>query len=133
MTYYNPKSNDLILFMNNTSAILSEYHAESSNYKWSQSIVTIEPNQTALIIDAYTVNNNSKRAFTNPSVPNTLSVAIELSKHHKPHIPSPPLILICSLSNLIVETMWDPDIIHVYPHPSNITQIHPPKLTYLAR
>lgn len=133
MKYYNPKTNDLILFTNNSSAILSEYNINSSNYNWSQSIVSIEPNQTALIIDSYTVNRNNKRPFTNPSIPNTLSVAIELTKHHKPHIPSPPLILICTISNLIVETLWDPDIIQVYPHPSNITPIHPPNPTYLAR
>ena len=133
MKYYNPKINDLILFTNNSSAILSEYNSENPNLKWSQSIITIEPNQTALIIDSYTVNHNNNRSFHNPSISTTLSVAIELTKHHKPHLPSPPLILICSLSNLLIEALWDPDTIHVFPHPDNLSSIHPPNLTYLAR
>ena len=131
---YTPKPNDLILFTNKASAILSDYNQNNTNYSWSQSIVSIEPNQTALIIDSYTVNNNSNKAFTNPTISNTLSVAIELSRHHKPHMPSPPLILICVLSNLIIETMYDPDVIHSFPHPDNLLPpIHPPIEMILAR
>lgn len=118
---YVPKANDLILFTQQTSAILSDFGINDKHYNWSTSIVNIEPNQYALVIDTYTIDNNhSNRSFTKPSFSNTLNIAIELTKHHKPDIPHPPTILILSLSNLLLEILFDPELIQSYPHPSNI-------------
>jgi len=117
---YVPKSNDLILFIQPTSAILSDYGIGDKRYNWSQSIVNIDINQTAIVLDTYTIDNNySNRSFTNPSYNNTLNVAIELTKHHHPQIPQPPTILVISLSNIILEILFDPDLVEAFPHPSN--------------
>ena len=127
---YVPKANDLILFTEHTSAILSDFGINDKHYNWSTSIVNIEPNQSALVIDTYTIDNNrSNRSFTNPSFNNTLNIAIELTKHHKPYIPQPPTILIVSLSNLLLEILFDPELIQSYPHPSNTK---PPKHSSLS-
>ncbi len=115
MKNYIPKSNDLIIFTNNSSAILSEYNLNNPNYKWSQSIVSIEPNQSALVIDSYIVDHNSYPDNT----ATTIKIATQLTNIHKPHIPSPPTILVVSLSNLILEVLYDPDVIQPFPHPSN--------------
>ncbi len=122
---YVPKTNDLILFTEPTSGILSDFGINDKHYNWSHSIVNVEPNQSALVIDTYTIDNNrSNRSFTNPTLSNTLNIAIELTRHHKPYIPQPPTILIVSLSDLIIEVLFDPDLLQPIPHPSNLL---PPK------
>ena len=121
MKYYIPKTNDLIIFTNQSSAILSDSDPANPNYRWSESIVTIEPNQSALVLHSYIIqpNKSPKELKDRSHHDNLLSTAIELTQHHKPHIPSPPTLLVISLSNLILETLFDPDLIHPFPHPSN--------------
>lgn len=114
MKNYIPKIYDLIIFTNNSSAILSEYNLNNPKYKWSESIISIEPNQSALVIDSYIVDNNSY-----PDNNNIHTMRSQLTNSHKPHIPSPPTILVITLSNLILEVLYDPDVIQPFPHPSN--------------
>ena len=117
---YVPKVNDLILFTQPTSAILSDYGIGDKRYNWYQSIVNVDSDQSALVIDSYTIDNNqSNLSFTNPSYNNTLNVAIELTKHHHPQIPQPPTILVISLSNLLLEILFDPELVEPFPHPTN--------------
>lgn len=130
MKNYIPKTNDLIVFSNTSAAILSEYNLNNPNYKWSQSIISIEPNQSALVIDSYIVTNNSYPENT----ATTIKIATELTNLHKPHIPSPPTILVISLSNLILEVLYDPDLIVPFPHQSNTTaDIKPSIYLIMAR
>lgn len=130
MKNYIPKTNDLIVFSNTSAAILSEYNLNNPNYKWSQSIISIEPNQSALVIDSYIVTTNSYPENT----ATTIKIATELTNLHKPHIPSPPTILVISLSNLILEVLYDPDLIVPFPHQSNTTaDIKPSIYLIMAR
>ena len=132
---YVPKVNDLIIFTQPTSAILSDYGIGDKRYNWSQSIVNVDSDQSALVIDSYTIDNNqSNRSFTNPSHNNTLNVAIELTKHHHPQIPQPPTILIVSLSTLLLEVLFDPDLINTFTHPTNyVADIKPSVYLMMAR
>ena len=123
---YVPKSNDLILFTQTTSAILSEYGIDK-RFNWSQSVVNIEPNQSALVIDSYTINNNQ----ANLSFNNASHTTHKIPPHrYKPTSLQPPTILVVSLSNLIVEVLFDPDLIDTTPHPTN-QRPKPPPSVYL--
>lgn len=116
MKNYSPKANDLIIFTNTTSAILSEYSINHADYTWSDSLVTVDPNQSALIIDRYTVTNKHKASLKNtPPSLHTTSCNI-----NKPSVHNPPTILVISLNNLLLEVLYDPDLIVLFPHPSNL-------------
>jgi len=126
MKNYIPKTNDLIIFSNKSSAILSDSDSNNPNYKWSESIVSIEPNQSALVIDTHIINHpaankpNSILILRKQLLSNTTTI--------DNHLPKPITLLVVSLSNLILEILYDPDTLTVFPHPVNLVPVIKPSV-----
>lgn len=130
MKNYIPKTNDLIIFSNKSSGILSDYDNNNPNYKWSESIVSIDPNQSALVLDSYYIDHPSTKASSILVMRKQLILNAKSNTNIPPRVPKPPTILVVSLNNIIIEILYDPDVITPFPHPTNL--IPPIKLsTYL--
>jgi len=113
-----PTNGDLVYIKRPTAGVRSEGIPGNDEY-WTTSLVTIEPNQTALVVKSYNPDALAKKENYNKAE-NLLQVQHEnmsrkLKAEHpeEPNHPKGIVIILLAIGNLLVETVYDPDYIDI--------------------
>ena len=114
-----PITGDLIYIKRPISGVQSD-GIPGEDISFKESLVTLEPNQTALVVKSY-----NPHALSHNKIPSKQDELLQSQQEHlakkivsskKPPFNQPPdgiVIIVLSIGNHIVETIYDPDYIDI--------------------
>ena len=109
-----PQEGDLIYVKRPTSGVL--VLGDPTQYKktsWSSTIITIDPNQTALILKVYSISPKLRDQIEKGDriLPHTTTDPLDIhATHDATHY---HYLIIIAIGNHVIETLFDPDYIDI--------------------
>ena len=111
-----PREGDLIYIKRPTSGVLVLGDPTLPNTNWSQSILTIEPNQTALVLKSYSISPTLRDQIEkgdHASIVHDVPNLFDISKDEEDDSIRYHFLIIIAIGEHVVETLFDPDYLDV--------------------
>jgi hypothetical protein len=110
-----PSKEDLIYIKRPTSGVLTSSEKVENKLPWSSAIVTLEPNQTALVLQTYKIDKQNYHPHTNAN--ELIEEWVDGHEYHQNrryfHI------IILSIGDNVIETLYDPNYMDIITSPAS--------------
>ena len=116
-----PKKGDLIYIKRTISGVLSIGEPKDLP-SWSSALIMLEPNQTALVLSSHIIDRNKTKDIASETLVRAqelLDDAIKENDSEDDKLPEVFSILLISIGNHVVETLYDPNYLDVITTPSS--------------
>ncbi len=116
-----PKKGDLIYIKRTISGVLS-IGEPNDLPSWSSALIMLEPNQTALVLDSHIIDRNKTKDLASETLVRAqelLDDAIKENDSEDDKLPDVFSILLISIGDHVVETLYDPNYLDVITTPSS--------------
>ena len=117
-----PLKGDLIYIKREISGVLSIGDPKDTS-PWSTALIMLEPNQTALVLESHPIDrrriNKDIKSETLIKAQELLNDAIQENDQEDDNLPDTVYILLVSIGEHVVETLYDPNYLDVITTPSS--------------